>query len=207
MVGAKGLGDEARQAKRAPKGQSRRCAQARGHCASHVDRRNRVQLVEEGGCRVTSKRERRVPAERREKTSLPGRWRWWDRPIFCELSIRETALATLIHQRRLTPSCGGQAPTAERTVGPARMIAESLTPKPGIREQYRHKADKSRQLAHVLPFEGRSGRVDSINSMMMMLPLAPHRRVGRRDMELEETRAGCSISNTQSVLVVNAEIY
>src|SRR5258708_34163558 len=138
MVGAKGLGDEARQAKRAPKGQSRRCAQARGHCASHVDRRNRVQLVEEGGCRVTSKRERRVPAERREKTSLPGRWRWWDRPIFCELSIRETALATLIHQRRLTPSCGGQAPTAERTVGPARMIAESLTPKPGIREQNRH---------------------------------------------------------------------
>src|SRR6516162_8169018 len=70
--------------------------------------------------------------------SLPGRWRWRDRPIFCELSIRETALATLIHQRRLTPSCGGQAPTAERTVGPARMIAESLTPKPGIREHNRH---------------------------------------------------------------------
>jgi hypothetical protein len=33
--------------------------------------------------------------------------------IFCELSIRETALATFIHQRRLTPSCGGQARTAE----------------------------------------------------------------------------------------------
>src|SRR6516162_3463058 len=61
--------------------------------------------------------------------------------FFCELSIRETALATLIHQRRLTPSCGGQAPTAERTVGSARMIAESLTPKPAIREQYRHEAD------------------------------------------------------------------
>src|SRR6516225_9804954 len=28
-------------------------------------------------------------------------------------------------------------PTAERTVGPARMIAESLTPKPGIREHNR----------------------------------------------------------------------
>src|SRR6476619_7187919 len=58
---------------------------------------------------------------------------------FLRALIRETALATalatLIHQRRLTPSCGGQAPTAERTVGPARMIAESLTPKPGIREQ------------------------------------------------------------------------
>src|SRR5215813_5241670 len=58
-------------------------------------------------------------------------------PDFLRALIRETALATLIHQRRLTPSCGGQAPTAERTVGPARMIAESLTPKPGIREQYR----------------------------------------------------------------------
>src|SRR5258705_7460920 len=59
-------------------------------------------------------------------------------PDFLRALIRETALATLIHQRRLTPSCGGQAPTAERTVGPARMIAESLTPKPGIREQNLH---------------------------------------------------------------------
>src|SRR4029450_5242356 len=56
-------------------------------------------------------------------------------PDFLRALIRETALATLIHQRRLTPSCGGHAPTAERTVGPARMIAESLTPKPGIRER------------------------------------------------------------------------
>src|SRR6516164_5471635 len=32
-------------------------------------------------------------------------------------------------------SCGAQAPTAERTVGSARIIAGSLTPKPGIREQ------------------------------------------------------------------------
>src|SRR5437667_9454652 len=62
-------------------------------------------------------------------------------PDFLRALIRETALATLIHQRRLTPSCGGHAPTAERTVGPARMIAESLTPKPGIREHNRHKAD------------------------------------------------------------------
>jgi hypothetical protein len=28
---------------------------------------------------------------------------------------------TLIHQRHLTPSCGGHAPTAERTLNPARM--------------------------------------------------------------------------------------
>src|SRR3954464_176098 len=57
MVGVKGLGDEDRQAKWAPKGHSRRRAQAGGHSAPHVDRRNRVQLVEEGGCRVTSNNE------------------------------------------------------------------------------------------------------------------------------------------------------
>jgi hypothetical protein len=31
-------------------------------------------------------------------------------------------------------------------VGPARMIAESLTPKPGIREHNRHEADLARRL-------------------------------------------------------------
>src|SRR5258706_7590192 len=108
MVGAKGLGDEARQAKRAPKGQSRRCAQARGHCASHVDRRNRVQLVEEGGCRVTSKRDHRVPAERREKKSPPGRWGGGGCPIFFELLIKKNALATIIHPRPLSPSYRGE---------------------------------------------------------------------------------------------------
>src|SRR5437667_9163676 len=65
-------------------------------------------------------------------------------PDFLRALIRETALATLIHQRRLTPLCGGHAPTAERTVGPARMIAESLTPKPGIREHNRANRTLSR---------------------------------------------------------------
>src|SRR5260370_28684307 len=49
-----------------------------------------------------------------------------------------------------------EAATAERTVGPARMIAESLTPKPGIREQYRHKADIPGCLLFVR-FRGQSG--------------------------------------------------
>jgi transposase len=40
MINAKGLGDEARQANRAPKGHSRRRAQARGHSAPHADRRD-----------------------------------------------------------------------------------------------------------------------------------------------------------------------
>ena len=55
----------------------------------------------------------------------------------------EARLQHRIHQRRLTPSCGGQVPTAERTVGPARMIAESLTPKPGIREHIRWKSGRA----------------------------------------------------------------
>src|SRR5215472_17435285 len=47
-------------------------------------------------------------------------------------STEQNALHTLIHQRHLTPSCGGHAPTAERTLYPARMFAESLTPRPEL---------------------------------------------------------------------------
>src|SRR5437868_1343588 len=60
---------------------------------------------------------------------------------FVRASERTTAIATLNRQRHLTPSCGGFTPTAKRTVGPARMIVESLTARPGIREQYRHLGD------------------------------------------------------------------
>lgn len=52
MVGAEGLGHEARQAQRAPQGQGRRRAQVGCDPASHMDRRDRVQLVAEEGCRV-----------------------------------------------------------------------------------------------------------------------------------------------------------
>src|SRR6266568_1779239 len=48
-----------------------------------------------------------------------------------------TAFATLIRQRHPMPSCGGLAPTAERTVDPARTLEESLTSDPGIRERSR----------------------------------------------------------------------
>src|SRR6476620_4870321 len=60
---------------------------------------------------------------------------------FLRAPERPTAIATLTHPRHLTPSCGGLTPTAERTVGPARISLESLTPRPGIREQYRHFSD------------------------------------------------------------------
>src|ERR1700732_1190008 len=56
-------------------------------------------------------------------------------------SREQNALHTLIHQRHLTPSCGGHAPTAERTLDPARIIGRELDPRPGIREQPRWKAD------------------------------------------------------------------
>ena len=51
---------------------------------------------------------------------------------FLRASERPTAIATLNRQRHLTPSCGGSTPTAERTVGAARISLESLTPRPGI---------------------------------------------------------------------------
>jgi transposase len=50
----------------------------------------------------------------------PGRWRWCDRPWLCDAQ-KASALHTLIHQRHPAPSCGGHAPTAERTMNPARM--------------------------------------------------------------------------------------
>ena len=52
MVGAQDLGSEAHQAKWATQGQGRCCAQARGHSAPHVGRRDRVQLVDKEGHRV-----------------------------------------------------------------------------------------------------------------------------------------------------------
>jgi hypothetical protein len=62
---------------------------------------------------------------------LPGRRRWCDRPWLCDARKEQNALHTLIHQRRLTP-CGGLAPTAERTLDPARIFTESLTPRPEL---------------------------------------------------------------------------
>src|SRR5664279_2124690 len=54
----------------------------------------------------------------------------------------QSALYTLIHQRHPAPSCGGHAPTAERTMDPARNIkkrnfTESLTPDPELENKPR----------------------------------------------------------------------
>ena len=45
-----------------------------------------------------------------------------------------------------------------------------------------------------------------LTAEMAPLGLAPNRRVGGRDMELEKARARRSISNTQSVRVVKASV-
>src|SRR3954470_8027121 len=80
---------------------------------------------------------------------------------------RPTAIATLNRQRHLTPSCGGLTPTAERTMGPARISLESLTPRPGIREQYLHFSDVSNQANEVgcLKWNRRCERARSIPQM------------------------------------------
>src|SRR6516164_726997 len=144
MVGTESLGDQARQAQRPLQGQSRRRAQACGHSAPHVDRRNRVQLVEEGGCRLAGITGLQSSHHTVGKDVPAGTMAMVSSTDFVRASEWTTAIATLNRQRHLTPSCGGLTPAAERTVGPARTIAESLTPRPGIREQNLPKASDAR---------------------------------------------------------------
>ena len=68
-------------------------------------------------------------------------------------SSEQNALHTLIHQRHLTPSCGGHAPTAERTLNPARMFKRELDPGPGIREQPRPTRDMEFREARCSPLD------------------------------------------------------
>src|SRR6516164_8820599 len=51
---------------------------------------------------------------------------------------RANALHTLIRRRHLTPLCGGHAPTAERTMNPARMFLESLDRSPELENSQGH---------------------------------------------------------------------
>ena len=57
-----------------------------------------------------------------------------------------SAIYTLIRQRPLTPSCGGQSPYRGENSGPGRRIKESLTPIPEL-ENPQPGAD-SRQFVH-----------------------------------------------------------
>ena len=123
----------------------RRRAEARGHSAPHVDRRNRVQLVDEEVCRVARIRRSQGSRGTAGKVVPAGTVavvrpvRFFARPKgrpACNIDPPASSYA---------PSCGGHAPTAERTVGPARMIVESLTPRPGIREHNRRQSRRASQ--------------------------------------------------------------
>src|SRR5258707_117976 len=67
-------------------------------------------------CHLGGKRLRRL---------LPGLPQNGESPDFLRALNQRDWLASLIHQRRLTPSCGGQAPIAERTVGPGETCARA----------------------------------------------------------------------------------
>jgi hypothetical protein len=103
-----------------------------------VDRRDRIQLVEEGDCCLASRIPRSCQAAGKDVPA--GTMAMVSSTDFLRASERPTAISTLNRQRHLTPSCGGSTPTAERTVASARISLESLTPRPGIREQNRRKA-------------------------------------------------------------------
>src|ERR1700759_1999928 len=115
MVRREGLGGEAGQAQRTAKGKGRGRAQARSHSASHVDRRDRVQLVEEGDCCLA--RASPSSCQTAGKDVPAGTMAMVSSTDFLCAFERATAIATLNRQRLLTPSCGGFTPTAERTVG------------------------------------------------------------------------------------------
>src|SRR5215471_2669091 len=65
---------------------------------------------------------------------------------FMRASERPTTIATLNSHRHLTPSCGGLHTYRGVNSGPAKMITENLTPRPGIRQQNLPGADI--QLSH-----------------------------------------------------------
>ena len=132
VVGAQSLGHPACEAKWAPQSKGCRGSKACRHPAPNVGRQHRVQLVIEGGRRskrITTSLSSRVPAG----DDVPAGTVAVVRSLLVlRCSIEQNALHTLIHQRHPTPSCGGHAPTAERTLDPARMLTESLTAGPEL---------------------------------------------------------------------------
>src|SRR5271168_1318108 len=112
-----------------------------------VDRRNRVQMVIEGGsqstCIAGKLNPRRTAGNQRPcRDAGVGAIA----PGFAMLK-RASALYTLIRHRHLTPSCGGHVPTAERTLDPARMFLENLTPSPELENNQGHEQSSSRARA------------------------------------------------------------
>ena len=74
----------------------------------------------------------RVPADQQETNVPAGTLALVRSLLVLRCSRQQNAIYTLIHQRHLTRSCGGYIPTAERTLNPARMFTESLSPRPEL---------------------------------------------------------------------------
>jgi hypothetical protein len=130
MVSAQGLGHEAGQANFArPRSPSHASSQSsRIACGS-------TEPILTGRTRRLPRNEHRfsVPAEAGK--DLPARTMAVVRSSdFLQALDRRDRACNIDPPSRLTPSCGGHVPTAERTLGLVGMIAESLTPQPGIRE-------------------------------------------------------------------------
>ncbi len=69
----------------------------------------------------------------REKDVPAGMMAMVSSSDFLRASERLTAISTLNRQRDITPSCGGFTPTAERRVGPARMIVGEFDTQTGAK--------------------------------------------------------------------------
>src|SRR5215470_13092452 len=146
VVGTQSLGRQACEAKRDSQSQGCRGSKACRHSASDVDRRYRIQLVIKGGCQSTCIAGQ--PKSRRSAgTNVPaGTLALVRSPLALRCSREQNALHTLIHQRHLTPSCRGQAPTAERTLNPARMFTESLILGPELENTLIHQRNSFRTI-------------------------------------------------------------
>ena len=132
VVGAQSLGDPACEAKRVTQSQGCRRSKACRHSAPDVDRRHRIQLVIKGGYQSAGIAEQPNSRRQREPDVPAGTLALVRSFLVLRCSKEQNALYTLIHQRHLTPSCGGCVPTAERTLDPARMFMGSLTPGPEL---------------------------------------------------------------------------
>ena len=64
-------------------------------------------------------------------------------PLALRCSKEQNALHTLIHQRHLTPSCGGHCPYRGENPDPGKDVHGELDPWPGIREQPRSIFDRA----------------------------------------------------------------
>src|SRR3954447_20538393 len=128
---------------------------------------------------------------------------------FVRASERTTAIATLNRQRHLTPSCGGFTPTAERTVGPARMIVESLTARPGIREQYRPLAHVPAALTDVRSwkYNGPSDGAGAMSASDDPERRCDHRRLARQACVRAALRDHChaAIATPRSAIIRSAK--